>query len=302
MTLWRRRSRPRAVEGIQWQRLNGSHRDAIAALARRSDIADGAGGADTTAGLLTGGTRLSVGIGAFATGLLVAAVEVTRAGRRTWIEGHVDPGYRGRGLGAAMLDWALDESGTSPATVKTGSLTGSKQRLFESRGLRACAAVEHLSMPLDPPVEPTPLPPGIALTDWDAEDGYRLYTETFAGLSNPFALLEEPGLSYEDWLEETIDDFVESCSLVARTTDGAPVAFIANDEAGPVQIGVIGTWRRQGLGQALVTSSMARLHGFTERAELAEVSVDANNVAAVQLFRSTGFRQEGRTTYFGQVQ
>src|SRR5512146_1670351 len=52
MTLWRRRSRPRAVEGIQWQRLNGSHRDAIAALARRSDIADGAGGADTTAGLL----------------------------------------------------------------------------------------------------------------------------------------------------------------------------------------------------------------------------------------------------------
>jgi ribosomal protein S18 acetylase RimI-like enzyme len=297
------------VEGIQWQRLNGSHRDAIAALARRSDIADGAGGADTTAGLLAGRTPRYVGIGAFATGLLVAAVEINKAGRLALIEGHVDPGYRGRGLGAAMLDWALDEAGTSPASVKTGSLTDSKQRLFESRGLRACAAVEHLSMPLDPPVEPTPLPPGIAVTGWDAQDGYRLYTETFtgvytetfAGLSNPFALSEEPGSSYEDWLEETMEDFVESCSLVARTTDGTPVGFITNDEAGPVQIGVIGTWRRQGLGQALVTWSMARLHDFTERAELAEVSVDANNVAAVQLFRSTGFRQEGRTTYFEQV-
>ena len=38
--------------------------------------------------------------------------------------------------------------------------------------------------------------------------------------------------------------------------------------------------------------------GLAERAERAEVSVDADNLAAVQLFRSVGFLQNHRTAYF----
>ncbi len=288
------------MEGIQWQRLDGPHRDAVCALTGRSDVADGARYADSFAGFRLGRNSFFVGMGGFASGLLVAAVLVNKLGLRVSIEGHVDPVYRGRGLGAAILDWALAQAGASPTVVKTRSLTAPKQQLFESRGLRACAAVEDVSMPLDPPVEPTPLPPGIAVTDWDAEDGYHLYAKTFADLpGNLFALYEEPGQSREEWLKETIDSyFVGSCSLVARTTDGAPVGFVTTGESGPIQIGVVPAWRRRGLGRALVTWSMARLNGFSERAQQAEVSIDVDNVAAVELFRSVGFRQDHRTTYF----
>jgi GNAT superfamily N-acetyltransferase len=298
MALWGKWRQPRAVDGVRWRRLGGDDRDAIGALAGRSDAADGAKGAALMAGLLAGRKSLFVGVGGFAGGQLVAAVEVDTHGPERWIEGHVDPGYRGRGLGAAMLDWALAETGSAPTVVQTRSLTTAKQHLFESRGLRARAAVQHLSMPLDPPVEPTPLPPGVALTEWDARDGYGLYAETFAGVSNRFAGLETPGLSYQDWLEESMYDLVESCSLVARTTDRTPVGFAANDDAGPIGFGVVAAWRRQGLGRALVTWSMARLHSFTDRAELAETSVDADNVGAVQLLRSVGFGNDDRTTYF----
>lgn len=166
----------------------------VVPLTGRSDIADGATYADSFAGFRLGKNSFHVGIGGFATGLLMVAIMVDKLGRRALIEGHVDPVYRGRGLGAAMLDWALAEAGASPTIVKTRSLTAEKRQLFESRGPRACAAIEHLSMPLDPPIEPRPLPPGVAITDWDAEDGYRLYAKTFADLpGNPFALNEEPG-------------------------------------------------------------------------------------------------------------
>jgi ribosomal protein S18 acetylase RimI-like enzyme len=93
-------------------------------------------------------------------------------------------------------------------------------------------------------------------------------------------------------------DFVESCSLVARTADDTPVGFVTTGGSGPIQTGVVPAWRRQGLGRALVTWSTARLHGFTERAQRAEISVDTDNIAAVQLFRSVGFRQDHRTVYF----
>ena len=299
-TLWRRWRRPRAVEGIEWRRLDGTQRDEVGALSGRSDVPDGARYADNLAGFRLGRSSFFVGMGGFASELLVAAVTVNKLGQPASIEGHVDPVYRGRGLGAALLDWALAEVRTPQVVVQTRSLTADKQRLFESRGLRACAAVEHASMPLSPPVEPTPLPPGIAVTDWADEDGYYMYAMTSSDLpANRFALYEEAGLSLEDWLKETKESyFVESCSLIARRTDGEPVGFVTTGEWGPIQVGVVHASRQRGLGRALVTWSMARLHDVPERGQRAEVSVNVDNIAAIRLFRSVGFNQDHRTSYF----
>jgi ribosomal protein S18 acetylase RimI-like enzyme len=288
------------VEGIEWRRLTGTHRDEVGALSGRSDVPDGARYADTLTAFQLGRNSYFVGMGGFASEVMVAAVTVNKLRRPASIEGHVDPVYRGRGLGSALLDWALAEVGTSPVAVETRSLTSAKQQLFESRGLRACAAVEHTSMPLSPPVEPTPLPPGIAVTDWDDEDGYYMYAMTFGDLpANRFALSEEAGLSLEDWLTDTKEGyFVESCSLIARTTDGEPVGFVTTNEWGPIQVGVVDAWRQRGLGRALVTWSMARLHDVPERGQRAEVSVNVDNIAAIRLFRSVGYEQDHRTSYF----
>jgi mycothiol synthase len=129
------------------------------------------------------------------------------------------------------------------------------------------------------------------------EDGYRLYAETFADRpGNPFALSEEPDLSREDSLKETVDSgFADSISLVARAADGAAVGFVTAGDYGPFHVGVLPAWRQRGIGRALVTCSTTRLHGLAERAE---VSVDANNIAAVQLFCSVGFLRDHRTAYF----
>jgi len=92
MAFWRRWRRPRDVEGIERQRLDGTHRDAVVALSGRSDVPDGARYADSWAGFRLGRDSFHVGMGGFATGLLVAAVVVDKFDWRASIEGHVDPG------------------------------------------------------------------------------------------------------------------------------------------------------------------------------------------------------------------
>ena len=60
----------------------------------------------------------------------------TGDGPRSVIAGQVAPGYRGRRIGARLLDAALD--GADPGTgvlVENESLTGSADALYRSRGL-----------------------------------------------------------------------------------------------------------------------------------------------------------------------
>jgi mycothiol synthase len=298
MSLWSRRRGPRAVDGVRWQELDAGHRDAVGVLAEQSGAADGSRLANHMAGLFLG-RRDCVGVGGFFGEQLVAAT-VVRTGIRPTVDGHVHPAYRGRGLGGAMLDWSLARTGLSNVVVTTRTLTEQTQRLFESRGLRLAAAAECLCLPLDRPVEVALPPPGTVVAQWDADDGFTVYAETFADLpGGPFAEFEEPGWSREEWLEWTEDmEVVASCSLLARDTDGRPVGFITCDTGGPLQVGTVSAWRRRGLGRALVTAAVAGLHALADRNDLAEVSVSADNFAAVALFRDSGFQLDSRTAYF----
>ena len=120
------------------------------------------------------------------------------------VEGHVDPSYRGRGLGSAVLDWALARA-PSNAVVKATAVTADKQRLFESRGLHLTALLDCLWRPLGEPVEIAPPPPGTSIAEWDDGAGFDVYCEAFAELpSNPFADAEQPDRSFEDWIQWTI--------------------------------------------------------------------------------------------------
>lgn len=297
MSFWSGRRGPRAVEGVQWRDLDDSNRDAVVASARQSAAADGARRTDHLASLFLG-MRGCLGIGGFVGEQPVAAT-VVRTGYRPTVEGYVHPAYRGRGLGGAMLDWALARAGSN-VVVQTRTLTPQAQRLLESRGLHLAAALERLWLPLDQPVETAPPPPGTALREWDTGDGFGVYAEAFADLpNNPFADSEEPGRSREDWLQWTEDtDFVAACSLLARDADGRPVGFVTCDEFGPLQIGTVPAWRRRGLGRAMVTAAIARVRALPERAEIVEVDVSADNVAAVLFFQNSGFQRDFRAGYF----
>jgi mycothiol synthase len=288
---------PRAVDGVGWRSLGADDGDAILRLVRRSVSADGA--ALSTDG---GGFYLSTfrerTVGGFVGERLVAAASL-RTHFEPIIEGHVDPSYRGRGLGGAMLDWALARA-PSNAVVKATAVTAEKRRLFESRGLYLTAMLDCLWRPLDEPVEIAPPPPGISIAEWDDEDGFDVYCEAFAELcSNPFADAELPDRSFEDWIKWNMySEFDASLSLLARDEQDAPVGFVACWEGGPLQIGTIPTWRRRGLGRALVTAAMARVAARPDYDEPPQIDVNADNGAAIQLFRRCGFRPDYREAYF----
>jgi ribosomal protein S18 acetylase RimI-like enzyme len=288
---------PRAVDGVRWRSLRVDDRDAVVDLVEQGFSADGAvqtaNGGEFYVGMF-GERRL----GGFAGEQLVAAVSLPTRLEPT-VEGHVHPSFRGRGLGGAVLDWALARV-PSNAVVKATVLTGEKQRLFESRGLHLTAALDRLWRPLGEPVEVAPPPPGITIAEWDDEDGFDVYCEAFAGLpSNPFADAEWPGRSFEDWIQWTIySEFDASVSALARDEQGAPVGFVACWEGGPLQAGTIPAWRRRGVGRALLTAAMARVVTRPDHDEPAQIDVNADNVAAVQLFRRCGFHPDFREAYF----
>jgi ribosomal protein S18 acetylase RimI-like enzyme len=55
---------------------------------------------------------------------------------------------------------------------------------------------------------------------------------------------------------------------------------------------------RRGLGRALLTAAMARVVTRPDYDEPAQIDVNADNAAAVQLFRRCGFYPDVREAYF----
>ncbi|MEU7875285.1 GNAT family N-acetyltransferase [Dactylosporangium sp. NPDC049140] len=288
---------PQPVSGVRWRSLRPQDREAIIELAGLSVAADGATQA-TYAPEFYLGMFGAQSVGGFAGEQLVAAAALPTRLEPT-IEGHVHPSYRGRGLGGAVLDWALARV-PADAVVKAPALTAEKQRLFESRGLHLTAALDRMWRPLGEPVEIAPPPPGVSIAAWDDADGFGVYAESFADRpDSPFAPSERPGRSFEDWMRWTGDmELDESLSLLARDEEGAAVGFVTCWTGGPVQAGTVPAWRRRGLGIALLSAAMAAVAARPDYEEAAEISVNADNVAAVRLFRRCGFHPDSREAYF----
>jgi len=288
---------PRAVDGVRWRSLGDDDRDAVRGLIERSVSADGAArawyGAWSYSGTVDGHS-----VGGFAGEQLVAAASVSTR-RVPTVEGHVDPSHRGRGLGGAVLDWALARA-PSNAVVRAAALTADKQRLFESRGLHLTAVLDNLWRPLGEPVKIAPPPPGISIAEWNDEGGFEVYRQAFAELpSSPFADAERPGRSFADWTYwMDLSDLIDSVSLLAWDEEDALVGFVACWEGGPLQVGTVPAWRRRGLGRALLTAAMARVVARPDYDEPAQIEVNADNAAAVRLFLGCGFQPDFREAYF----
>lgn len=94
-------------------------------------------------------------------------------------------------------------------------------------------------------------------------------------------------------LSEIINAIKPECGLfLFESPDNGPVAVSLavhdNDLAGILQVAVADTVRRQGVGASIVNASLrwARLRG----ARTAWLSVEADNVAAIALYRKFGFK------------
>ncbi|MDG4831959.1 GNAT family N-acetyltransferase [Solwaraspora sp. WMMD1047] len=304
----------------------------LVALAGRCRAADGGMPLITSPSFLAGRFAAADGVGWGATdrtGALVAAGAVRSVQsrvRRAVFTGLVDPAHRGRGVGAALLDWGLAIAGGlgGRVAVETESLTGAATALYTSRGLRQTFAEDVLRRDLaavpgvgadptvpgvgadptvpgagaDPTVpgagvDPT-VPAGISLRAWPTVPARRFFETYRAAFRDRPGF---PGWSERKWVEWTADDaeFRPEWSLLAVDDRYGDVGFVTCADGWIVQVGVRPDRRGHGLGAVLVAEALRRMRAAGATEALLDVNVDN---PAGRLYRRLGFVEIGRRARF----
>lgn len=209
------------------------------------------------------------------------------------VTGLVDPGARGRGLGAELLDRILAEAAGrgGPVTVECESVTPAVEDLFAGRGLHRFFAEDVLRFDLaSQQLPPVQWPTGAALLAWSPASAARFFAVYDAAFRDRPGF---PGWSAPQWIADTADDedFRPDWSVLVSFPGSGDVGFVTAALGWIVQVGVVPAARGAGLGAALVGEALRRMRAGGERRALLDVNV--NNPAA-RLYRRLGFVDQGR--------
>jgi mycothiol synthase len=285
---------------LRWRPLGAPDSAELVALAGRCLTADGGLPLAATAEFLArhyGGDDTATLAGFTPAGRLVAATSVrSLAGPASVVVGQVDPAFRGRGLGAWLLDWSLDraERRGGRVRIETESLTQAALRLYATRGFQQVFAEDVMRRALGIPIPAAPLPAGVGLEAWgegNQEGIFAAYTASFADRPG------FPGWPQAQWAAwTTAEGFRPSLSLLARDASGAPVGFVTCAHDWVVQVGVVPAMRGQGLGRALTCAALSGMGAAGDREAWLDVNVD--NPTAAGLYASLGFAVVGRRARF----
>jgi mycothiol synthase len=313
-----RRSGPTlpAVEAeLTWVALAAGDLSVVAALAGRCLAVDGGLPLVTSEAFLGrrfAGPGVTARGATDAAGTLVAAAAIRpQAGagdrppgaagvRRAVVTGLVDPVYRGRGVGAALLDWGLAGAGAiaDAVTVETEALTEGARELFTRRGLRQTFAedVRRFDLVAAPPPA-IALPDGVRVARWSAEVAGRFFAAYEAAFRDRPGF---PGWPARQWIDWTSGDeeFRPEWSLLATDPRAGDVGFVTCAEGWIVQVGVRPDQRGRRLGAGLVAEALRRMRAGGRAEALLDVNVD--NPAGA-LYERLGFAVIGRRARFEPV-
>ncbi|MFK0295920.1 GNAT family N-acetyltransferase [Streptomyces sp. NPDC090442] len=203
---------------------------------------------------------------------------VHRAGRlaaRAWVnrrsEVDVHPAHRGRGLGAALLDWteARARRAGSEALVQTvPDADRPAVALLRSRDYQPLVTAWELTYAMaEEPAVPGP-PAGVTVRPFgsgDARAAHRLVEDAFAEW-------QPRRRSYEEWARHTVDRpaFAADCSAVALVDDqlvGAVLALDLPDADGGYleQVAVRRDHRNRGIARLLLRQAFRAFHRHGRR-------------------------------------
>ncbi|MBF0808162.1 mycothiol synthase [Rothia nasimurium] len=240
---------------------------------------------------------------------------LVREGELWVLEAAVAPDARGQGLGSALIGAAVEAAGDEPfrAWVHGGSDTSNPAlqaatHLAGKLGWRPTRELYKLSLPLTDgarasvraAAQARPLPADLALTTYtpdQAEAWVQVNAQAFA--HHP----EQGRLTLDDLAARTDADWFRAEGFfLAVEQDGQLVGFHwtkiptgqgERPEGEVYAVGIAPTWQGKGLGKALALAGMAYLADATDESgtplDRIVLYVDADNTAAVALYRSLGF-------------
>jgi mycothiol synthase len=268
-----------------------------------------------------------IGMGAFTSSKLLVACSTVSLGedadkRRGTIVGQVRPGWRGKGIGTALIHWSQGQSRSLIANdeiasastnrwlrndsflasdeIATESLTEPARHLYQTHGFKCVTESLIMRRDLHLPIPENSFPPDITITNWQSD----LIDQFFQAYDGAFR--ERPGFpgwTVAEWIDWwTTDDFRPEWSLLARSGD-QPVGFL-NASANPphgfvMQVGVIPTQRRRGIGSGLILETMHRMRAAGMAST--QLTVNINNPGAIQTYVDLGYETIGRRARFEKM-
>jgi mycothiol synthase len=229
---------------------------------------------------------------------LVSSLTVFSAdGTEAYLDGHVEPDHRGRGIGAALLEWAVGRAratGTARAVFADAGC-GAAVALLASAGFRSDRVVQ-IMVHHDPAAVAAPTwPAGIGLQRRDRGD--ELVGLVVAACDRAFADLRGYRGATRSVVTRVLADPTGDPSLCLLAARGAEVVGLCycrlEREGGALggwveDLGVAPAVRGIGLGRALLWQGVRELAARGAGSVL--LGVDARNLPASGLYRATGFR------------
>jgi ribosomal protein S18 acetylase RimI-like enzyme len=241
-------------------------------------------------------------------------VETTDGLREYRLDGAVDPAWRGRGIGRALLDdserrqRALAAASDSPLPAMLGSWSSDTQvrdsRLLTAAGFAPARWFFEMTRPNLDDIPDLPLPEGLelrpitrdlALTVWRAD--VEAFRDHWGGFDGSDARLDQwlarPSTDLSMWVIAFDGD--EVAGGVLNTIDREENEALGLRRGWLSSVFTRRQWRRRGVARAVIARSLAlhRERGMTS----ASLGVDADNPSgALGLYEGAGFEVEQRST------
>ncbi len=232
-------------------------------------------------------------------------------------EGTVHPEWRGRGLGAALLDWierraAVLHQERRPGTageINTMALATNTaaDELFTSRGFEACRYFFHMHRPFDTAIPGVAAPEGLRVIAFDPsyDEALRLvHNEVF--LDHWGSSPHDPD-SWKTWFtgsrafRPNLSFLVlDGEEIVSYSLGYEWVADTAVTGIREVYVGQVGTRRtHRGRGLAAVTLAKVMAEAAAGGFQRASLGVDAENpTGALGLYEGLGFTTGSKTVSY----